>query len=55
MTEQFIANIDGGGHIRLVDYMGEDSSVPQAARVSYGKGTKTVLEDESLIRFLMRL
>lgn len=54
MFEHYISSIDGGGHIRLVDFMGEDSSVPQAARVSYGKGTKTVLEDNNLIRFLMR-
>jgi len=42
------------GFIRLVDYMGTDSSIVQAARVSYGKGTKTLLEDRNLIRYLMR-
>jgi thymidylate synthase (FAD) len=42
------------GFIRLVDYMGDDGSIVQAARVSYGKGTKKVSEDEGLIRYLMR-
>lgn len=42
------------GFVRLVDYMGSDSAVVQAARVSYGKGTKQVSEDEGLIRYLMR-
>ncbi|MFP4544656.1 MAG: FAD-dependent thymidylate synthase [Bacteroidota bacterium] len=42
------------GFIRLVDIMGDDSSIVQAARVSYGKGTKTVHEDRGLIRYLMR-
>jgi thymidylate synthase (FAD) len=42
------------GHIRIVDWMGDDSSIVQAARVSYGKGTKTVSEDKDLIRYLMR-
>lgn len=42
------------GFVRLVDYMGDDSSIVQAARVSYGKGTKTVREDTALIRYLMR-
>lgn len=42
------------GLVRLVSYMGSDSAVVQAARVSYGKGTKTVSEDEGLIRYLMR-
>jgi thymidylate synthase (FAD) len=42
------------GFVRLVDIMGDDSSVVQAARVSYGKGTKTVREDRGLIRYLMR-
>lgn len=41
------------GHIRLVDKMGDDAAIVQAARVSYGDGTKTVREDEKLIRFLM--
>lgn len=42
------------GHIRVIDYMGGDEAIVQAARVSYGKGTKKVHEDEGLIRFLMR-
>lgn len=42
------------GFIRVVDYMGADESIVQAARVSYGKGTKKVHEDEGLIRYLMR-
>lgn len=42
------------GFVRLVDIMGDDSSVVQAARVSYGKGTKTVREDRGLIRYLLR-
>jgi len=37
------------GFIRLVDVMGDDSAVVQAARVSYGKGTKSVSEDEGFI------
>lgn len=42
------------GFVRLVDYMGSDEAIVQAARVSYGKGTKAVNEDRSLIRYLMR-
>ena len=42
------------GFIRVVDYMGNDPSVVQAARVSYGKGTKKKSEDEGLIRYLLR-
>jgi thymidylate synthase (FAD) len=42
------------GFVRLIDYMGDDSSVVQAARVSYGVGTKHVQEDRGLIRYLMR-
>jgi thymidylate synthase (FAD) len=42
------------GFIRVVDYMGCDASIVQAARVSYGEGTKTVREDRGLIRYLMR-
>ena len=42
------------GFVRAVDYMGTDESIVQAARVSYGKGTKRVHEDRGLIRFLMR-
>lgn len=43
------------GFVTLVDCMGDDSSVVQAARVSYGAGTKAVSDDETLIRYLMRL
>ncbi len=42
------------GFIRVVDYMGDDAAVVQAARVSYGRGTKRVSEDAGLIRYLMR-
>ena len=42
------------GFIRVVDYMGDDTSVVQAARVSYGKGTKKVSTDAGLIKYLMR-
>ena len=42
------------GYVMLVDYMGNDDSIIQAARVSYGKGTKKVSEDRGLIRYLMR-
>jgi thymidylate synthase (FAD) len=42
------------GFVRVVDYMGSDVSIVQAARVSYGKGTKRVREDRALIRYLMR-
>ncbi|RED13732.1 FAD-dependent thymidylate synthase [Pontivivens insulae] len=42
------------GFVRVIDYMGDDSAITQAARVSYGKGTKAVQNDEGLIRYLMR-
>lgn len=42
------------GLVRVIDYMGDDSAICQAARVSYGKGTKSVQNDEGLIRYLMR-
>ncbi|ADO41363.1 FAD-dependent thymidylate synthase [Ketogulonicigenium vulgare] len=42
------------GFVRVVDYMGDDSAIVQAARVSYGRGTKSVSNDEGLIRYLMR-
>ena len=42
------------GFVRLIDYMGGDESIVQAARVSYGKGTKKVSEDRGLIRYLLR-
>jgi thymidylate synthase (FAD) len=42
------------GFIRVIDYMGNDASIVQAARVSYGKGTRKVNEDAGLINYLMR-
>ena len=42
------------GFIRVIDYMGNDNSIVQAARVSYGKGTKKVNTDSGLIKYLMR-
>jgi thymidylate synthase (FAD) len=42
------------GYVVLVDYMGNDAAIVQAARVSYGKGTKAVQDDRGLIRYLMR-
>ena len=42
------------GFVRVVDYMGSDASVVQAARVSYGDGTKKISEDRALIRYLLR-
>jgi thymidylate synthase (FAD) len=42
------------GFIRLIDYMGNDDAIVQAARVSYGRGTKSVSDDRALIRYLMR-
>jgi len=42
------------GFVRVVDYMGDDSSIVQSARVSYGKGTKQVSTDSGLIKYLMR-
>ncbi|MHC3931608.1 UNVERIFIED_CONTAM: FAD-dependent thymidylate synthase [Wolbachia endosymbiont of Nasonia longicornis] len=42
------------GFIRVVDYMGSDSAIVQAARVSYGRGTKQISQDEALIKYLMR-
>ncbi len=42
------------GFVRVIDYMGDDNAVVQAARVSYGKGTKKVSEDKGLIHYLMR-
>ncbi len=42
------------GFVRVVDYMGGDEAIVQAARVSYGKGTKKVSEDRGLIRYLLR-
>ncbi len=42
------------GFVRVIDYMGDDAAICQAARVSYGKGTKSVQSDAGLIRYLMR-
>ena len=42
------------GFVRVIDYMGDDSAIVQAARVSYGKGTKKITNDRGLIRYLMR-
>ena len=41
------------GFVRVIDYMGDDSSIVQAARVSYGKGTKKINQDKSLINYLL--
>ena len=42
------------GFVRVIDYMGDDAAIVQAARVSYGRGTKSVTNDAGLIRYLMR-
>src|ERR1700742_1541961 len=42
------------GFVRVIDYMGDDGAIVQAARVSYGKGTRRVSEDRGLINYLMR-
>lgn len=42
------------GFIRVIDYMGDDSAIVQAARVSYGRGTKKANEDRALIHYLLR-
>lgn len=47
-------NVLDKGFIRVVDYMGTDESIVQAARVSYGRGTKAISQDRGLIRYLMR-
>ena len=53
--ELFVAHpVLDHGFVRVVDYMGDDSSVVQAARVSYGRGTKQTNEDRALINYLMR-
>ena len=53
LLDQQISVLDRG-FVRLIDYMGSDASIVQAARVSYGAGTKTVREDRNLINYLMR-
>lgn len=50
----FFKTVLDKGFIRVVDAMGDDGAVVQAARVSYGKGTKTVNEDAGLINYLMK-
>jgi len=45
-------NILDHGFVRLVDHMGDDARIVQSARVSYGKGTKTLREDQQLIKYL---
>lgn len=47
-------NVLDHGFVRVVDYMGDDNAIVQAARVSYGTGTKQVNQDRGLIRYLMR-
>lgn len=47
-------NVLDDGFVRVVDYLGSDAAIVQAARVSYGAGTKAVQEDRALIRYLMR-
>ena len=42
------------GFIRVIDYMGDDAAVVQAARVSYGRGTRKISEDQGLVNYLMR-
>src|SRR5262245_22788346 len=43
------------GFVRVIDYMGDDAAIVQAARVSYGKGTRQVSSDRGLINYLMRM
>jgi len=47
-------NVLDRGFVRLIDYMGSDQRIVAAARVSYGKGTKSIREDQGLINYLMR-
>ena len=42
------------GFVRVIDYMGDDTSIVQSARVSYGKGTKQVSTDKGLIKYFIR-
>jgi thymidylate synthase (FAD) len=46
--------LDDHGFVRVIDYMGDDAAIVQAARVSYGRGTKRTSEDQGLINYLMR-
>lgn len=52
--ESKVIRVLNHGFVRLVDHMGDDNSIVQAARVSYGQGTKMVNEDRGLIRYLLR-
>jgi thymidylate synthase (FAD) len=56
LFDKYASGIKVGQHgfVRLVDFMGRDEAIVQAARTSYGKGTKAVSEDRGLIRYLMR-
>ena len=54
MSEPKVIHVGPQGFVRLVDTMGGDDAIVQAARVSYGKGTKTPSDDRTLIRYLMR-
>jgi len=53
LLDQYLPVLDHG-FVRLVDYLGGDQRIVQAARVSYGEGTKTLREDKGLIHYLMR-
>jgi thymidylate synthase (FAD) len=53
-NKENIINCLDKGFVRLIDHMGDDAAIVQAARVSYGDGTKSVNEDKGLIRYLMR-
>jgi len=52
--EKIMPEVLDKGFVELVDSMGDDSSIVQAARVSYGAGTKTKRSDSGLIKYLMR-
>jgi len=52
--DQLSISVLDHGFVRVVDYMGDDTSIVQSARVSYGKGTKKVSTDSGLIKYLMR-
>jgi len=54
VQDQVLRPVLDKGFVRLVDQMGDDRAIVQAARVSYGEGTKTVREDKALIDYLMR-
>jgi len=53
LLDKYLPVLDHG-FVRLVDYLGGDQRIVQAARVSYGEGTKSVREDKGLIHYLMR-